>query len=115
MTPEQRVFEAIVACPGLTTRAIVNATGLPGSAVYIALRVLERCGEVKRTDWPAAWTPTGSPAQRDEADLGDALDAVADLLAEAMALPEWELAPPPVRHKVEHAWVESQRARGGVE
>jgi DNA-binding IclR family transcriptional regulator len=116
MMAEQRVLEAIVACPGLTTRGIATATGLNGSAVYLALRVLERCGEVERTDdWPAGWQPTGdgsSLARREISDLEDALDAVGDLLTEAMALPEWSLSPPSVRHKVEHAWVEIQRARG---
>jgi hypothetical protein len=109
------ILAAVRRCPGLTTRGLAEETGVRVQIVYTTLQALEYSGEVRRTgDLPAGWMPVEEfdDAQPGE-DLGDALDAVGALLTEAMMLPDWSITPPSVKHKVEHAWVELQRSRGG--
>jgi DNA-binding IclR family transcriptional regulator len=107
------VLDAITASPGLTARGISQTLGLNVNAVYNSLRWLEARGEAMRSDeWPAGWYT--SAVDMPESSDTDDLDAVADLLDEAMRLPSWEAVPQDVRHKIEHARVQIMRARGEV-
>ena len=115
---ETTILAAVQRCPGLTARGLANETGATMPTVYQALRALECSGIVKRTDdWPAGWVPVEGDAQpgpsAPDPSLGNAIDAIGDLLSVAMRMSEWQQTPHAIKRQVEHAWVEVQRVRGG--